>query len=193
MTNERLRSAILIDAGLTFQQFGEQLGVDPKTVERWVTKDRIPHRTHRINASAHLGKTDIYLWPSTGDNAQAQSATRSEFIDLHPSRGAVPTGTWTDLIDSAQESLDILAFAGSFLHDSIPEFTERLAARAKGGVRVRLLFGDPDSEAVARRGREEGIGESMRERCNLTWRYIAPLTRNNRDIEARKHGSTLYA
>lgn len=45
MTNERLRATIT-DAGLSLQEFGEQVGVDPKTVERWITKDRTPHRSH---------------------------------------------------------------------------------------------------------------------------------------------------
>lgn len=192
MTNERLRAAIT-EAGLSMQEFGEQVGVDPKTVERWITKDRVPHRTHRMSAAQILGKTDVYLWPTTESDPRTRSATRAEFVDLYPSRGALPVSTWGDLIDNSQEAIDLLAFAGSFLHDSVPEFAERVADRARNGVRVRLLFGDPGSAAVALRGEEEGIGELMSARCNLTWRYLAPLLDGLPGIRARKHGSTLYA
>ncbi|QAY69738.1 XRE family transcriptional regulator [Xylanimonas protaetiae] len=190
--NERLRAAIT-DAGLTLAAFGEQVGVDPKTVERWITKDRIPHRTHRMKAAHILGKSDVFLWPATEADPRTRSATRAEFVEMLPSRASVPVSTWESLIDNATEAIDLLAFAGSFLHDSIPEFAERLAVRARAGVRVRLLFGDPDSAAVALRGEEEGIGELMAARCRLTWNYLAPLMTGVPGIEARKHGSTLYA
>ena len=192
MTNERLRAAIT-DAGLSLQQFGEKVGVDPKTVERWITKDRVPHRTHRMNAARILGKSDVFLWPATESDPRTRSATRAEFVDLYPSRGSLPVSTWVDLIDNAREAIDLLAFAGSFLHDAIPEFGERIAARAAAGVRIRLLFGDPESPAVALRGEEEGIGELMAARCSLTWNYLTPLLHGVPGIEARKHGSTLYA
>jgi len=192
MTNERLRAAIT-DAGLSLQQFGEKVGVDPKTVQRWISKDRIPHRTHRMSAAHILGKTDVFLWPATDSDPRTRSATRAEFVDLYPSRAALPVSTWEAFIDNAREAIDLLAFAGSFLHDSVPEFAERIATRAQNGVRVRLLFGDPGSAAVALRGKEEGIGELMAARCNLTWNYLTPLRGGGAGIEARKHGSTLYA
>ena len=192
MSNERLRTAI-IDSGLSVQDLGEQVGVDPKTVERWITKNRLPHRTHRMKTASVLAKTDVFLWPATESDPRTRSATRAEFIDLYPSRGAVPTSTWVELIDGATETIDMLAFAGSFLHDSVPGFAERLATRVREGVRVRLLFGDPDSDAVTLRGREEGIEELMEARCNLTWRYLAKLLDGRAGIQARRHGSTLYA
>ena len=191
MSNERIRAAIT-EAGLSLQAFSERVGVDPKTVERWITKDRTPHRNHRMAAASILSKSEVFLWPATETDPRTRSATRAEFVDLHPSRGAVPTSTWVDLIDTARESIDLLAFAGSFLQDSIPEFAERIAARAADGVRVRLLFGDPASEAVALRGQEERIGELMSARCSLTWTYLAPLLDERSRIEGRQHGSTLY-
>ena len=42
-TNERLRAA-LIQTGNTSASLADLIGADPKTVERWVTTNRIPHR-----------------------------------------------------------------------------------------------------------------------------------------------------
>lgn len=192
MTNERVRAAIT-DAGLSLQEFSEQVGVDPKTVERWIAKDRIPHRTHRMTAARVLGKSDVFLWPATESDPRTRSATRAEFVDIYPSRADLPGATWVDLIDHTREAIDLLAFAGSFLHDSIPDFAERLADRAAQGVRIRLLFGDPESAAVKLRGVEEGIDDLMSARCRLTWNYLSPLLHGVPGIEARQHGSTLYA
>jgi lambda repressor-like predicted transcriptional regulator len=191
MTNERLRTA-LVKAGATPQTLSEHLGVDPKTIERWISKDRVPHRRHRLAAAAHLGVDDVFLWPSTERDPRNQSATRAEFTDLYPNRGAVPTSLWEELIDSATEAIDLLAFAASFLHDSVPNFDQRLIDKARSGVPVRLLFGDPDSAAVRLRGEEERIGDLLSARCRLTWNYYTDALEAP-GIEARAHGCTLYA
>ena len=98
MTNERLRAAIT-SAGLNLQTFSDRVGVDPKTVERWITKDRTPHRTHRIAAAAILGKGDGFLWPATESDPITRSATEAELVRLYPNRGAVSADTWLRLAD----------------------------------------------------------------------------------------------
>jgi hypothetical protein len=191
VSNERLRAAITA-AGLTPQVLSERVGVDPKTVERWITTDRVPHRPHRMQTATLLGKSDAFLWPTTESDSIVRSATQAEFVCLYPSRRSVPAETWTNLIEQATDSIDVLAYAASFLHDSVAGFTGLLADRARNGVRVRLLFGDPNSDAVARRGTEEGIGDLMSARCRLTWTYLTPML-PDAPVEARQHGTTLYA
>lgn len=189
-TNERLRGALL-SADLSTQQLAEHVGVDPKTVERWVSTGRAPHRTHRLKTAQLLGVDDVFLWPSTANDRQAVSAAQAELVSLYPNRGAVPAETWLSLAAGARESIDVLAFAASFLHDSIPDFAAVITGRARAGVRVRFLLGDPDSSAVALRGAEEGIGDLLGARCSLSWAYVRPLL-NIQGIQARQHGATLY-
>ncbi len=190
MTNERLRSAIT-SAGLTHQAVSDHLGVDPKTVERWISQERVPHRTHRLRLSTLLGQDDLFLWPSTKSDPRNSSASAAEFVTLYPNRGAISGDTWTHYLTTSTESIDLLAYAASFLHDAVPDFAETLAERARAGVRLRLLFGDPGSEAIARRGAEEGIGELLAARCRLTWSYCADLLAVP-GVEARTHDTTLY-
>ena len=191
MMNERLRAAIHA-AGMTIEQLSERVGVDPKTVERWVSRDRVPHRTHRQSVAAILGQDDVFLWPTTLSEARAQSASAAELVALHPSRGGIPPGTWTSLIDQATECIDLLAYSASFLHDSVDGFSDRLREKAEGGVQVRLLFADPQSESVKRRGAEEGIAHLLAARCELTWAYYAPLLTGG-GISARQHDETVYS
>lgn len=190
MSNERLRSALL-KRGLTYADLGEQVQVDPKTVERWVTQPRKPHRAHRLRVAALLGEDDGFLWPETANDRSSLSASQAEIVEVFPNRGSVSSEFWLSMVDRAVDQIDLLAYAASFLHDAVPDFAEVLAVKARAGVRVRLLFGETDSDAVARRGEEEGIGELLAARCRLTWSYWSPFV-GEQGIEARKHGTTLY-
>lgn len=55
-TNERLRGSI-VAARMHPSGLAERIGVDPKTVERWITKGRLPHRTHRVAVAGALRST----------------------------------------------------------------------------------------------------------------------------------------
>jgi hypothetical protein len=94
-------------------------------------------------------------------------------------------------LSDAKERIDILAYAGLFLLDTRPELAHLLAARAREGVAVRLLLGDPDSDAVRRRGEEGRIGEGMAQRCRIPLQYLTPaLAAPN--VELRLHATALY-
>lgn len=190
MSNERLRSA-LMKRGLTYADLGEQVQVDPKTVERWVTQPRKPHRAHRLRVAAILGEDDAFLWPETRNDHPSLSASQAEIVEVFPNRGSVSSEFWLSMVDRTVDQIDLLAYAASFLHDAVPGFAELVATKARSGVRVRLAFGDPNSEAVARRGEEEGIGDLLAARCQLTWSYWGPFV-GLQGIEARMHGTTLY-
>ncbi|MEU5783495.1 DUF5753 domain-containing protein [Micromonospora lupini] len=60
--NQALRAA-LADTGETVESLAEQVGVDPKTVARWVNPGRVPHPRHRAAAAAVLGREAEDIWP----------------------------------------------------------------------------------------------------------------------------------
>lgn len=189
MANERLRGA-LTGRGLSIARCAELVGVDQKTVERWITRDRVPHRAHRVATAKLLGVEESYLWPAAADDARTVSASRAELIEFFPSRSSVPPELWRSLIDRAEEAIDVLVFAGQFL----PEVHDvyRIAERARDGCRVRLLLGDPHGKAAKARGEEEGVGLGLIHRIVLTLRYYAPIL-TSPAIELRLHDTTLYA
>lgn len=190
MANERLRGAIA-GAGLTIEDLADKVGVTAKSVERWITRDRVPHRAHRIETVALLGADEAYLWPSLADDPRAKSAARAELVEFFPSRAAVPMDLWASLPDRSSESFDLLAFAGLFLPEHTDEFVPRVARLAESGVRVRICLGDPDGSAVALRGEEEGTYGGMAQRVRLVLRYFEDVV----DIpgcNVRLHNTTLY-
>lgn len=189
MSNERLRAA-LVASGVSTAEIAERVQVDPKTVERWITLGRTPYRTHRWTVANLLGVDAGYLWPETQDEKLTQVASTAEFVAFYPNRGAVPAPLWADLVSEARQEVSLLVYAGLFWFDAFPHIVNTLAAKADAGVRVRLLLGDPDSEAITARGVEEGI--DMAARIRLTLNLVAPLLGHD-GVEVRLHGTTLYA
>ncbi|MFG1916611.1 Scr1 family TA system antitoxin-like transcriptional regulator [Micromonospora sp. NPDC048898] len=62
--NDALRVA-LSDTGHTAESLAETVGVDPKTVGRWLAEGRIPHPRHRLAAAEALHKDVADIWPDT--------------------------------------------------------------------------------------------------------------------------------
>src|SRR5207247_1743496 len=62
MRNERLR-ALLLERGKSPDQLAEHVRVDAKTVERWITRGRLPYRRHRFEVASFLGVDEAYIWP----------------------------------------------------------------------------------------------------------------------------------
>lgn len=190
MSNERLRSQITA-AGLNYASLAEKLQIDPKTVERWVTTDRLPHRRHRWSTAEALGVDEAYLWPQTLEDPRTKSASQAEFVTLYPHRGAIPTELWTSLIADAQDSIDVMAYSALFLFDGHPDLLPQLVTKAEHGLKARIALGDPDSDAVRARGDEEGIGDNMAARVRVTLSAIAPAV-TTPGLQLRTHNTVLY-
>jgi transcriptional regulator with XRE-family HTH domain len=188
--NERLRNSIAA-AGLTLNLVAQDIGVDPKTVARWITQDRIPHARHRRAAAALVRAEETYLWPALVTEKVAQSATSAELVTLYPHRGAVPGHLWLALAEAAQHAIDVLAFAGLFLWDGHPDLPVLLATKARAGTRIRIALGDPESHALRLRGEEEGIDDALSARVRMSLTYLRQ-TMKTPGVEVRLHGTTLY-
>jgi transcriptional regulator with XRE-family HTH domain len=190
MANERLRSSITA-ANLSVLDVAAHVGVDPKTIERWITKARVPHRAHRWATAKLLGTDETYLWPETVDDLRAKSASEAEFVHLYPHRGAVPPSLWETLLNRATDCIDVLIFSGLFLSDNHADLPDTLVTKARNGTKIRIAVGDPSSDAVVRRAEEEGIGDGLAARIKLSQRYLRPAL-EARGVELRIHTTTLY-
>jgi hypothetical protein len=115
-----------------------------------------------------------------------------EFVALYPHRGSVPHGLWTSLLDQARDSVDILIYAGLFFTDGTPDLAKVLIRKGDEGTRVRLLLGDPESEAVALRGAEEGVFDGVAARVRLSLTHLQDAI-GRPGVDVHLHGTTLYA
>jgi len=188
--NERLHTAMQ-RTGTTVGDLAVCYGVDPKSVERWLTLGRVPHRANRWNAARRLGCDDDYLWPDAPGRGQRAEAGQPEVVRVYPDRGSVSRGTWHQLLGGAREEIAVLAHAALFLAED-PATRRLLADQARAGVRIRWLLGDPSSVPVAQRGEEEGIGSAtVGAKIRNALSFLRPLAEDAL-IEVRLHATTLY-
>jgi transcriptional regulator with XRE-family HTH domain len=190
VTNERLRDAIQ-SSGITPAQLAAELGVDPKTVERWITKGREPYSKHRHAVAAKLGERELYLWPSAISDTKAQQVSESEVVRIYQNRNTVPGDLWDLLLSQAKENVDILVYVGMFMTEK-PDLVATLTEKAATGTKIRLLFGDRNSPAVIQRSTDEGIGaHTISAKIDHALAYFKVLNSVS-GIEMRTHGTVLY-
>ncbi|MGW2643652.1 helix-turn-helix domain-containing protein [Streptomyces sp. NPDC001393] len=188
MSNERLRSALLAQ-NMTVQQLAEAIEVNPKTVERWITQGKVPYRRHQYATASVLNVDVTTLWEDTRSLDSATDLCKAEIVTVYPHRHVVPTDLWREMCERAKERIDILVYAGIGLAED-PRFLSVLKAKSQS-VAIRVLMGDPECEAVIRRGIDEGhrIMDGKIRNALVNYR---PLFTSHPEIAFRLHDTVLY-
>ena len=145
MANERLRAAIF-SSRFELDDIAHQLGVDRKTVERWIV-GRVPYKRHRYALAALLGLDPAYLWP-VDSAVEASDLALAEILAVYPVRSTVGNDTWLRLFENAREGIDVLVYAGFWLSED-PAIRRVLCRKARSGVRLRFLGGIPTAARSA--------------------------------------------
>jgi transcriptional regulator with XRE-family HTH domain len=190
MANERLRDA-LNSAGLAPHDLASEVGVDPKTVERWIGQDRLPYAKHRSKVATLLGETERYLWPRAAPEERRSEVSESEVIRIYPRRAEITRDFWRRMIDSAAHKIDVLVYAGLFFPEQQPDLPRILCEKVDSGTKVRLLMGRDDGNQLLRRGREEGIGDAVVSRVRNALSFYQPHIEHG-CMDIRLHDTTLY-
>lgn len=188
MINNRLRGALRAN-GHTESSLAEELGVDAKTVQRWVTQNRTPHRATAHKAAKLLNVPPAWLWPELDNDSNSQPT--SEVVAFYPHRADSPKQLWLDLLVGARERLDVFANASLFLPEDNPDSIEIIRHKAGSGVPVRILLGDPDAPAMELRGQEERLGQGLIGRIRMALAYYRPLV-NVEGVTFHLHATSLY-
>jgi hypothetical protein len=177
----------LAESRLREVDIAEALGVDPKTVQRWLA-GRLPQPQHRWGLADLVARHENDLWPQLAGGLAP--AINREILATYTHRGAVPRELWRQLFASGESEIGILVYAGLFLAEDI-DLVRIMRDKAENGVTIRILLGDPDSEQVALRGAEEGIAEAMAAKIRnviVLYRLLLDLP----TVEVRLHTTVLY-
>lgn len=180
----------MAERGLTHHALAEELGVNVKTIERWVLTDLIPFPRNRHAVATRLGKEEGYLWPNALTRDRAAAVSESEIVKVYPRRSDVPSDEWRQLLDAGDQEIGILVYAGLFLAEDAG-IQRLLRKKAKGGARIRILLGDPSDPTVANRGREEGIGDALAAKIRNAVAMYGDLATVD-GVEFRLHRTVLY-
>ncbi|MCU7731170.1 XRE family transcriptional regulator [Actinoplanes sp. KI2] len=174
-------------AGINSVDVAAHLGVDPKTVQRWMA-GRMPYPRHRNALSRLTGWSPHDLWPELPRPAES-AARHDEVCIVYPHRSTVPPDAWSRLFAKAENDICVLAYSALFLAEDI-EVSTILRRRAEAGVRVRIALGQPTGGHVADRGAEEGVGDGMRARIRTALIGFRPVVEAG--AELRVHDTVLY-
>jgi hypothetical protein len=175
-------------ARLREDDIAAQLGVDPKTVRRWLS-GRVPYPHNRAALAELVEADEGDLWPDAGGLLAAR-ARPEELGTVYPHRCAVPREAWTRLFGSAEQEIGILAYSALFLAEDTG-ILRIIADKGRAGVSVRIALGDPDGANAAQRGDEEGIGDAMAAKIRNALTLYRPLG-TVENIEIRLHRTMLY-
>jgi hypothetical protein len=141
--NETLCHALL-QAGLNEEDVAARLGVDTKTVRRWIEGRALPYRRHRWALAALLSTAETDLWP------QLRSAhpRPEELVAIYPHLGTVPRAVWLRLFGSAQRNISLLD------HRERPLTADRdvarvLAEKVTADLTVRICLAEPGDAEVS--------------------------------------------
>ena len=184
--NELLRR-VMLQAGFREDDLAARLGVDPKTVRRWLN-GRVPYPHNRASIADLLGAEEADLWPGASGTLTAK-VRPGELGTVYPHRWAVPRDVWIRFFSSAKREIDILAYSALFLAQD-GGILHLLAGKGSAGVVVRIALGDPESSHAAQRG-EEDIGDAMPAKIRkalMLYRSVA----EPENVEIRLHQTMLY-
>jgi transcriptional regulator with XRE-family HTH domain len=144
--NEHLRTAIT-RSGLTLEEFADTVGVDVKTVQRWLA-GRVPYAGNRARVAGALDTPEHALWPDAvpvPTSTEAQELTTPVTGDAiagygHATDPAAPDGA--TLLRAAVERIEIAIPNLA----SQPALVELLRTCATDGRQARILIEDPDEQ-----------------------------------------------
>jgi len=180
--NLALRQA-MTDAKMTEQALARRIGVDEKTVARWVQDSRVPHPRHRWAACEVLEVDEAVLWPEA-IRATIKTGPDREVAAVYPYRSACPASLWRRLITDAKSEITFAGYTSYFLWIEQPNLGAALRRKASQGCRVRFLVGDPDSEVTRHREEVEATSLTVSTRIAVTLDELRKL-RGTDGIEAR--------
>lgn len=165
--NDALRQAMAA-ARVTEGQLAAHIGVDVKTIGRWIKHPgRLPHARHRWAASEKLRVPEEALWP-TAPRAQARTGPDREIVSVFPYRSAAPTALWRQLINGAKRELTFAGYTNYFLWLEQANLGPLLRRKAAAGCNIRFLIGDPASPVTRAREVEEDVPITLSMRIAVT-------------------------
>lgn len=178
----------LFEAQLSEGDLAVRLGVDPKTVQRWLD-GRLPYARYREQLSRLLGLDEGEIWPEIRATRPVQSVP-ADFAAAYPRRNLIPQEAWLSLFASAVAEINIVAYSGGFLL-SDSRFLEILAEKGRQGVRIAVALADPDRVDVTRAESEEDDDEVLVDAIRDAIDQLRPLATSGQ-LELRLHDVLLY-
>jgi transcriptional regulator with XRE-family HTH domain len=196
--NIPLRDAIFAN-GMEVTEFARKVGVDPKTAQRWITKGRIPHPSHRWKACQILGNDESQLWPdavSGRNDPETNVASDEVFSPQWTADGTLlAVRELSEVNPMDRRSFVFLAGAAitSSAHDWLIARPVNNVSNSTGRTIGPKVMDDLDDMTGKLRHMDDQMGGgSLIDMISAQARYIAALLRDGKytdSIGRRLHGT----
>lgn len=113
-----------------------------------------------------------------------QQRTDREVIDVYPRRSQVPQELWNRLFVSSRSEITLGGYTNYFFWTEQDGFGKLLQEKARDGVSVRILIGDPESDVTRKREEIEHAALALTTRIRITLDELRKLGHIN-GLEAR--------
>nr|WP_240508957.1 helix-turn-helix domain-containing protein [Streptomyces agglomeratus] len=172
--NTALRRA-MADKKMSARQLAQRVGVSQKSVERWLADaEWAPYPARRADVSETLGVPEEMLWPRAVKSAIKTGPDR-EIVSVYPYRSACPSSVWAQLVDDAKKEIFFAGYTNYFVFLEQPAFHLTLREKARQGVRIRFLLGDPEGAVTRQREAIEDNALSVSTRIRITLENLAKV------------------
>ena len=173
----------LLKAGLNEADVAARLGVDTKTVRRWIEGRALPYRRHRWALAALLSTAETDLWPQL----RSAQPRPEELVAIYPHLGTVPREVWLRLFGSAQRNISLLD------HRERPLAADRdiarvLAEKIRAEITVRICLVESGDAEISARLDTSTPAADLHDALEL----YAPL-RQSGNVEIRVHQKAPYS
>ncbi|HLI75344.1 MAG TPA: hypothetical protein VKV02_00240 [Acidobacteriaceae bacterium] len=179
----------MASANVEPEVLARKVGVDPKTVQRWLG-GRLPHPRHRWKICDILGQSEQVIWPQVLLGASGVLQT-SEIIAAYAHRADAPSQLWTGMLEAAHRNIDLLGYSMSFFPEQHSRLGRILEEKCAGGLRMRIALADPESAEVAARDNLEKLNGTLPTRIRSTVVNFEALL-SNIGVDMRFHDVPLY-
>ncbi|WP_346655870.1 hypothetical protein [Streptomyces sp. RFCAC02] len=99
-----------------------------------------------------------------------------EIVTVYPYRSACPSSVWRSLITDAESELTFAGYTNYFLWLDHSNLAHALTRKARAGVAVRFLLGDPDADLTRRREAVEQTALTVSTRIRITLEHLNRLS-----------------
>jgi len=148
----------LLEAGLTPARLAEVLGIDEKTVQRWLAGRCRPYPPHQYAVATALRVDRRNLFP---DPVAGPGATGNDLVTLYDSRLDIPNELWTELT-TAPGDVEILTTDLRWFLENQPVLSAEATRHALEGASIHIALLDPDNADSTSNARTLEIAASVR-------------------------------
>ena len=173
----------LLQAGLNEEDVAARLGVDTKTVRRWIEGRALPYRRHRWALAVLLSTAETDLWPQL----RSAQPRPEELVTVYPHLGTVPREVWLRLFGSAQHELSLLDSRERPLAAD-RDIARALAEKVMGELTVRICLAESGDAEISATASQRTPTAGLRNALEL----YAPL-RQSGNVEIRAHRKVPYS